>query len=254
MMAELGPRLETWQQTRNVKNDFSILFSDIGPAYYARFGWDAHSSNHVHLAPIDQNSHAATSNWLSEVEPITAADLSSIPATDYLEHELRAKSRADRDFTYVAIRPGVEHFAWHHVREEFVCRALGRPVPTVKGAIHKATGLALVWNRVFAESKSDWQLQILLTIIPPGAEDLAEAKHIMSALLLRAQFEAYQWEMSAGVIVWDPPNLAMSAASELGKGHVDFVERDKESICGLRWSGQQDDKLAWIAKQKYTWC
>lgn len=254
MMADLGSRLETWQQAPNVKNAFSILFSDIGPVYYSKLGWAAYPSKHVLLAPLDQKSYERDRIGLPEVEGLKASDLSSIPTTHYLEHELRTKSSAFPNTYYLAIRPSVEHFTWHHAREEFVCRSLGTQVPTVKGVIHETTGLALIWNRVFAVDRKDWQLQILLTIIPPGAEGLAEAKEVLSALLLSAQWEAYKWGMLAGVIVWDPPDLLISAASSLGRGYVDLVERDQESICSLRWSGQQNDKLVWIAKQKYTWC
>ncbi|EXJ83938.1 hypothetical protein A1O3_04605 [Capronia epimyces CBS 606.96] len=254
MMADLGPKLETWQQVPDVKNAFSVLFSDIGPSYYARFGWKVFPSNHIHLPPLDENSYGISRMKLPAVEDLSASDLPGIPAVDYLQHELRKKSRADPDTVYLAIRPTIEHFAWHHAREEFICSSLERRAPTIKGALHRATGIVLVWNRVFAESQKDWQLQILQTVIPPDAQNLAEANQAMAALLLRAQFEAHQSGMLAGVQVWDPPNLVMSSVSEILQGPVNLIERHKESICCLRWSGEHDDKLMWISKQKYTWC
>ncbi|KAK6384464.1 hypothetical protein LTS17_002027 [Exophiala oligosperma] len=276
MMADLGPRLEIWQQQQQQqiprgalkKNAASLLFSDIGPSYYARFGWEAHPSNHVHLSSLkDRDSYYRESAKLDlpSVHDLTAVDLPGIPAVSHLRHELLSKSAADPETTYFAVLPSVEHFRWHHAREEFVCRSLGKQIPVVKGAIHEATGLALIWSRVFAKDQDDWQLHVLHTVIPPaaaqeddlggGGEKKEEAERAMSALLLRAQFESYSWGMLGGVEIWDPPSLVVRAATRLGQGHCDLVERHRESICSLRWAGKhQEDQPVWISKQKYAWC
>lgn len=254
MMTDLGPMLETWQQIPRVNNVFSVLFSDIGPTYYTRFGWKVYPSDHVYLSPLDQDSYKAAKVNLPTVRDLTTMDLAGIPAIGHLQDELRSKSTADPGTTYCAILPSVEHLAWHHAREEFVCQSLVKQVPKVKGAIHESTGLALIWSRVFAETPADWQLHILHTVIPHEIQDHGEAERAMSALLLRAQFEAYSWGMLGGVEIWDPPSLVVSSATHLGQGRCDVVERHMESLCSLRWAGNCQDQPVWISKQKYTWC
>ncbi|KIW98301.1 uncharacterized protein Z519_01885 [Cladophialophora bantiana CBS 173.52] len=257
MMAELGKRLESWQASAGARNPFSVLYSDIGQKFYARFGWKVFPSNHIHLTPMDRAIYNSASFVFPAVEDLTMEDLKHIPTVEYLEHRLRAISKARPGTVHVAIRPDVEHFEWHFAREEYQTKVLGKSFPTVKGAIHRATGLALIWCRVYAAKESEWQLHILHTVIPPSVENSVDAQNTMAALLLRAQFEAHEWEMAAGVEVWDPLDLVVASAQRLRteeQDKVEIISRDKEHLCSLKWAAGPADEVVWLAKEKYAWC
>src|SRR3569833_2132049 len=51
MLAELGPVLGRWQAAADAGCLFSVLFSAIGKAFYARKGWAAHESRHLAFPP-----------------------------------------------------------------------------------------------------------------------------------------------------------------------------------------------------------
>lgn len=259
MMIDLGKKLETFQQHNGDRSQLSVLYSDIGQKFYSRFGWKAFSSTHIHLVPIASEQYSVLSTGLPVVEDLTVDGLDSLPATGYVKEELLAASKKAPGSSFVAIAPDTEHFAWHHAREEFVSKALSRPAPKTKGAIHRETGTSLVWNRTYAAEKQAWMLHILHVAIPPSLKTTAEVEQALAALLLRAQHEAYQSEMAGGVEVWDPSEEILSAAQHLQKDVGDRVEvthRDTDHICSLRWSGPEPDghDVVWMFRQKYAWC
>jgi GNAT superfamily N-acetyltransferase len=201
MMAELGKKLESWQSVDGQTNHFSVLFSDIGTTFYARHGWKVYPSTHIHLHPVSRDFYAASCSGLPAVRDLSLEDLKHIPTVDYMEHRLRETSRSNPKSVHLAIRPDFEHFEWHFVRDELQTKILGKDYPEVKGAMHQATGLGLTWCRVYASKKSDWQLHVLHIIVPPSVGNSEEATDVMAALLLRAQLEAQEWDMAAGVEV-----------------------------------------------------
>ncbi|OAP57286.1 hypothetical protein AYL99_08024 [Fonsecaea erecta] len=257
MMAELGKTLESWQAATGARNPFSVLYSDIGQKFYARFGWKVFPSNHIHLTTIDQTAYNAAASGLPSVKDLTTEDLKRIPIVEYLEHRLHIISKTTPSINHVAIRPDIEHFEWHFAREEFHTKVLNKGFPNIKGAIHQDTGLALIWCRVYAAKESEWQLHILHTVIPPSLENSEDAQPAMSALLLRAQLEAQRWEMAAGLEVWDPLEMVVAASQRLRteeQGRVEIITRDTEHLCSLRWAEGSDDEVFWLAKEKYAWC
>ena len=201
MMAELGKRLETWQAKEASKNRFSVLFSDIGSKFYARHGWKVSASTHIHLEAINRSVYSAAKSAFPVVEDLSLEGLKQLPTDDYLEAHVREASKANPGTVHIAIRPDIEHFEWHFARDEVQTEILGKKFPHVKGAIERATGLALVWCRVYAAKESEWQLHVLHAVVPPSVQKSAEAESAMAALLLRVQFEAHEWDMHAGVEV-----------------------------------------------------
>lgn len=259
MMTELGRQLETFQQPNGDRGLFSVLYSDIGQNFYARFGWNAFPSTHIQLGSMDAEVYLAASQGLPAVQELTSADLKSIPATQFVQQELLASSKSRPGVSFVAIAPDVEHFAWHHAREEYVSKALGRAMPQIKGAIHSESGMALVWSRTFAADTNAWTLHILHIAIPPGTTGGQERQSILAALLLRAQHEAYRSDLPAGVEVWDPSEEIVAAAQSLReeKGDkIEIIRRDQDHVCSLRWIGPEPagHDVVWQFNQKYAWC
>ena len=268
MLKELGPTLRGWQRPRDQRH-FSVLFSDIGNTYYSRFGWKTFPSEHITLQPvssIEVVTKLRTSLQLPEVRDLTAEDVSKIPAISYLEQELRESSSAAPKKYFVAVCPDGKHFSWHHAREDIQCKILGLPYPEVKGAMHTATGIALVWIRILANEHKDNQLVILRTILPPPTKDLPseDLSRILAALLLRAQLEAGKWNMYNGVELWSPDKSVLGAAellagSELEAGPepkklVEVISRDKEHVCCMQWAGDESDEIVWVANERFEWC
>jgi GNAT superfamily N-acetyltransferase len=257
MMADLAKRLESWQEVNGQQNSFSVLYSDIGQKFYAQFGWKPFESTHIHLSPLSRSEYEKAAASFPAVQDLSALEIQSLPTTSFVEEELRRLSAENSSVTFTAISPDEDHFEWHHAREEYLAKILGKDQPSVKGAIHRDTGLAVIWSRRFAAQSKDWQLTILHTAIPSGINPTEENQRIFAALLLRSQLEAADWDMAAGVEIWDPPHLVLAAA-QLLRTHeepkVEVITRDKEHICSLRWTASQEDKIVWTNKQEYAWC
>jgi hypothetical protein len=255
MLTDLGQKLETFQHPDRTRSPFSILFSDIGQNFYSRLGWHAFPSTHIQLVPIDTNSYHTISAGLPTTRDLVTEDLKTLDAVATVQEELIRRSKAQPETNFVALAPDFDHFEWHHAREEFICKALNRPSPQIKGAIHEPTGISVVWNRTFAGDKKEWTLHILHTSIPSSAKDSSESISAIAALFVRAQHEAFKSDMAAGVEIWDPSEEVLRAANLLRKegDKIEVIERDQDHVCSLRWSGP-DGKVEWLYKEKYTWC
>jgi GNAT superfamily N-acetyltransferase len=259
MMTELAKHLSTWQQPNGNKASFDVLYSDIGTKFYSRYGWKPFPSTHIHLAPLAPSPYEIARRELPKVADLVAEDLQDLAATLFVEHELEQESQLKPDQPIVAFMPDLEHFAWHHAREDFVSEALELEPPAIKGCIHRPTKIALVWARVFAAKRQDWQLHILHTVIPPAMKEDAIALKALSALLLRAQLEAARWDMLGGVEVWDPSEMIIEAAQSLRinvDDKLEVVHRDQEHVCSLRWAGAGSDveDVIWKFNEKFAWC
>lgn len=259
MMVELGKVMETWQQPNGTKGTFSVLYSDIGVKFYSQRGWKVFPSTHIHLAQINESTYNSikAKASLPDVEDLTAKDLPNIPMIDQLEQELVDKSTSEPAISHVAIRPDLPHLQWHIAREEIQARDLSVPggIPLVKGAIHKETGTALVWSRVYASKEAENQLHVLRTVVDPS-RSAAEPKiqSALASLLLRAQLEASRWNMQNGVEVWSPSDAVVNAAQILHEGKkIEVISRDKEHVCSLKWVGGSDEEVVWVANEKYAW-
>lgn len=172
----------------------------------------------------------------------------------------------------VALLPNVATLAWHHAREEFIAKELYNRNPETKGALVEiAPGRRAwcVWTRVWTNPDDDDAntLHILrLAIEGDAAQDFAPASEdgvvnvqgspvvdAIAALFAAAQREAAEWEMEA-VEFWNPTSVVLAAARKID-AHSKVHEREKASICSLRWYGEGDgEDLQWVCNEKYGWC
>lgn len=262
MISELGKKLDNFQQVKSKKGRFSVLYSDIGPKFYARHGWKPFQSTHITLQPI--SNQGEFHQKLAEITPkreskdLTTDDINSLAATweTQLEEKLADISMKDPSKKYLAFRPEPVQFHWHFCRQDFLAEYIGRQKPVVNGVLDVKTGTALVWTRTYSSEAQDWHLSILYTHVPHNSQHSQEdIQQALSCLLLRAQLEAKVWDMAAGVEVWDPSDLVVSAAQSIAHGQdVSVVSRDQEHICSLKWSGPETDEVVWLANERYTWC
>ncbi|KAJ5874053.1 uncharacterized protein N7529_002483 [Penicillium soppii] len=258
MLEELSTKLETWGMEKEQRRTslFTVLFSDIGKKFYAQFGWRPFSSSHMSLpASASGLDKAVTRDLFAEDVQKT---LCSEKVLAQLHDQMLVASQKSSS-AKIAILPNFDHYLWHWAREEFYAENMisERSPPVVKGAGDDKAGVYCAWNRNFGELPEDNVLYILRWVYDEPTSPAEEQITIqaMAAILRRAQQEAHEWNMSK-VEFWNPTPLLQKAVA-LVDPKAELVHREKESICSLRWTGEQQGlgkDVEWWLNEKYTWC
>ncbi|KAI4912641.1 hypothetical protein J4E90_006047 [Alternaria incomplexa] len=270
MLTELGKSLRTYQTEDGQESLFSILYSDIGPKYYAKFGWEPFTSSHVSIPA----STSQDTSSLPTARPLYAQDLEELCKIDEALLRRSLESRPKDSNTAVAILPNIETIQWHHAREEFVGNELHGKKPEIKGAVvgtEKGKRVWCYWTRMWynenpAEAKGNTLHILRLVIEDDGFEGSSSSTNgasenqghgaAIAALMAMAQQEAQKWKME-NVEMWAPSPAALAAAKKLDPA-ANLIERDQESIAALQWFSEHDgpvaDKIDWVANEKYGWC
>ncbi|KAL2070225.1 hypothetical protein VTL71DRAFT_13251 [Oculimacula yallundae] len=254
LLKDLAPVLKTWQIDPNTPGHqscpFSILYSDIGTKYYAKFGWATYPSTHFAFPP-------ASSTPRPDIRPLTYTDIPSLCAKDeeYLRRELATAAKDGK--THVALIPNNDCMQWHHKREDFVTNKIFKKSPTIKGAIVGEPGSRIwaIWTRAFygpLVPKSGNTLHILRLVIEDDTDSEANAEKL-KGILQFAQNEAKEWQLN-DVDVWNPSETLKKLVERTGV-ESKFVVRDAESIASLMWYGEGDkEDVKWVANEKFGWC
>lgn len=267
MMEELSQILETWQQTDGRRSKFNVLYSDIGKQFYSKRGWLPHPSSHISL-PKGQYPFVLV---LPQTRPLFADDVASLCDVD----EVILRKSLTRPFastlsSRVAILATSETMKWHHAREDFTAKELGKWLPNIKGAIHEtAPGSRVwaIWTRTFGQVPRENVLHILRIVVEDtrisgsideenmcvneeeGPRDDMKLLAV-AAILQRAREEAMGWNMRC-VEVWNPSSLVQKAAKILVPA-VSLIHRDQESIASLKWYGEKSE-VEWLINEKFAW-
>ncbi|KAJ4380568.1 hypothetical protein N0V86_003927 [Didymella sp. IMI 355093] len=262
MMKELGKALQT-HQTRDKECLFTILYSDIGKNYYAKFGWEPFPSSHVALPASSSPSTAK----LPTARPLYEGDLPELCKVDEELIKQGLKSQPKNSKTAVALIPDLETVQWHHAREDFVGQEIHGKIPKIKGAIvgdKIGKRVWCYWTRVwYNENVSVVKgntMHILRLVVEDDALGLRDASEgdsaAVAALLAFAQREAEDWK-TEHVEIWSPSPSALAGAQILDKSAI-VIDRDAESIASLLWypehEGAAADHVDWISNEKYGWC
>lgn len=252
MLRELGPMLKSWQIDPTVPGretvPFSILYSDIGPKYYAKFGWEVHPSSHIALP--------SSTSSTSSAKPLTYEDIPALCKLD--EQMIRKQLEAAKDGnTHVALLPSNDQMLWHHKREDFVTNKIFGKSPIIKGAIAGAPGSRVwaIWTRAFYGSlkpESGNTFHILRLVLENEIDDRKNAESL-KGILEMAQQEAKEWQLDE-VDLWNPSEVVQSLVKRTGLDHK-VEHREKESIPSLMWYGDtKAGDIRWMANEKYGWC
>lgn len=261
MMEEVGRRLAGWQNGMDGKRvACSVLYSDIGPTFYARRGWKARESTHVALPA------AKAADEDDGVKTLTSADLDELCAAD--ERLLRARMQRMRGSAkaVVALLPDRATMDWHHAREDFVATELHGEQGHLPAFMREGGRGALVqvrdgvrawcvWTRVWTaagEEKAD-TLHVLRMVVEgdDGTEGEDEVRAV-AKLLDMARRRAHDADM-AEVHVWNPSRLVLAGARRLMPA-CDLVVREKESIASMRWYLAEGEEVEWLCNEKFGWC
>ncbi|PQE27093.1 lysine acetyltransferase protein [Rutstroemia sp. NJR-2017a WRK4] len=269
MMRELKSALSNWQEDicGVGKCVGSVLYSDIGKEYYAKFGWRPTPTNtHVMFKPVE-----SVDRWWQGPETcISKEDLPALCGKDEVMIRKAMSVPVDGDAAQerFSIVPDVDHMLWHMGKEEFTCNILFGKVPEVKGAIagpedpadRKGDNtlyiLRIVVERDYEESNestnalepcgTDWlQRQFI------GRSQLAYLETVLRA----AQNEAEEWKLDQ-VKLWHPTPEITRMLSRLDIGHV-VEEREEYSIASVLWfdrNGGEGPPPLWINNEHYAWC
>jgi hypothetical protein len=205
--------------------------------------------------------------------PLYAVDLPKLCAIDeVLIRRSLQKEASTSDATFVAMIPDSQTIKWHHAREEFVGGELHGKIPQIKGAIVGDTEgqrIWCYWTRMWYNEdptkREENTLHILRLVIEEKEivdwerKEFTEADKqrytpAIAALLKCAVEEADTWNME-NVEIWNPNAITIEAA-KLIYSDTQVIQRDAESICSLRWYGDDNalDKIVWLGNEKYGWC
>jgi hypothetical protein len=225
----------------------SILYSDIGPDYYAKLDWIPATRNTQFEIPAKDNVEPV------EGELVTSERLKRLCTID--EKVIRAELANDEaSGKKMAVIPDLQHMQWHHAKEEFVCQTLFGKVPHAKGAITGTPGerIWVIWmHRYYSDPgtvPNDNRLYVLRLVI----EDLqAEGNRThLENVLKMAQREASDWSLGK-VVVWDPQPVVVSWLRDSSVEYR-FVERKEDAIASLNWTGEGE--VEWVRNEMYAWC
>ncbi|KAK9370618.1 hypothetical protein V1509DRAFT_616321 [Lipomyces kononenkoae] len=266
MIKELSQKLDSWQmeKEKRTRSVFSVLYSDIGKTFYARFGWKPFPASHISLPAITEEEYRQGLAKVNLPKPrtLTADDVRTCMCGDKIIQRQRDLLRAASEESaraQVAIAPDIDHFRWHWAREEFYAERLfpNRDPPVVKGAGVDHTGVYCTWNRSFGETVDENTLYILHWEFdqPIGPTQTKATVEAMAAILRRAQLEAHGSNM-AHVEFWNPTPLVLEAVALL-EPTAKLVHREQSSIPCLKWNGAEQDlgnDVEWSLNEKYGWC
>ncbi|KAA8648254.1 hypothetical protein EYZ11_008022 [Aspergillus tanneri] len=265
MIQELSILLDKWQDNKAAdRSQLSVLYSDIGKKFYARFGWRPFPSSHFEISPISRTEYEQDIPGanLPKARTLLAQDVQQYMCNDQILQKEREILRAASQKSHgakVAIIPDFDHFKWHWAREEYCAERLctDRDVPQIKGAGEENARVYCTWNRNFGSTPEENTLYILRWVYdePTSPEETETTVRAMAAILRRAQFEANEWDM-AKVEFWNPTPLLEKAVAILDPA-AKVVHREESSIACLKLNGTKqglDKDVEWFLNEKYAWC
>lgn len=175
----------------------------------------------------------------------------------------------------MALAPDYATVSWHHAREDFIADELFGRDPDIKGAIvgtESGKQAWCIWTRVWTNPNDEDgnTLHILRLVVEGGLDSASQdfspatedgvakvkaspAVSAVAALFAAAQKQAVEWNMEV-VELWNPNSLALAAARTQDSS-ARVHDREKASICSLRWYGQgSGDEVQWVCNEKFGWC
>ncbi|KAJ6789360.1 hypothetical protein PWT90_00913 [Aphanocladium album] len=265
MMALLGEELARQEEAAPGAAGFSILFSDIGPKFYANHQWMPIGNTHIEF-PVAAPASKATPAGITELDD---SHLAALAARD--EELLRAQLARPLDpgdtKIRAAVMPDLNTFEWQYRREDHMLRHfLGRD-PSVRGALHTPPGengdkrrVWGLWVRTRYGGADGYPVITLLHFLRFVMEDEAattdeELTAALEGIMAVAQREAADANCKS-VEIWNPPARVLTTFKEkLPQLQGKVVERDMHNLCSFRWFGPGSvDNVEWVANEKFEWC
>lgn len=242
MTDSLDPHRLIWSQIERMDNvEFTFLYSDVGPIFYARMGWVPKRSEEM----VIPTNFALPASGKVVLDIVTDQTLENLVALDaqLLRETLKVQIETTPDFTALAaVTPEPTCVQWLHERSRFVAAhilKLEQHKITSLGARDQASNSFVLWYHDLLKSQ--------LFIVRWRVDPLASQAETVCALMGAAQAEAKKWNLSK-VVIWNPEQ---SLGDLLG---LEIVHRDSAiPSIGLTVSSPTTSSVEWVMNEKYSW-
>jgi hypothetical protein len=286
MMMELKGVLRNWQEDEcGIRKCVgSVLYSDIGKEYYAKFGWRPTPTNsHLVMKPVRR----VEPGWPGPEMIVSKEDLPALCRKDevMIRKAMSVPVELEGAKERFSIVPDLNHMLWHISKEEFACNILFGKIPETKGVIAGPEGsrVWMIWTHRYysdpADKKGDNTLYILRVVFEKDDEESIERRDDMEHLgsfrpdptqlwitrrsqlmylvqvLGAARNEAAEWKLDQ-VKLWHPTPDLSEMLDLLKMEHV-VEEREEDSIASGLWfdeNGGERPPPLWINNEHYAWC
>ena len=245
----------------------TTLYSDIGPKYYCKLGWDLYSSESaVFKVKKDDvvNSSLPMITGHINLKPLTVSDLKRVSERDIqnlissIRNENQIKSNYNNGMvmspygtpTVFAVLPTADCQEWLHGRAIFYSKELLKRNPPqfvgceyINNDMNKNSSSwgFITWYHDFTEKK----LMILRLF------NNENNKIVTDTLIRAAIMEARAWELEH-VELWDPAKLDLS-----GLDYTLFNRKESLSCMKLFLVNNNNDhsnnNIRWILNEKFAW-
>lgn len=221
----------------------SVLYSDIGPAYYDRLGWRLHPSTIAMLA-VGHPRNAAAAATATEAETLFLDErLDELLASDnarLVDQLVGGQYDGQQAFAVLPTRDSVE---WQFCVGVTFARVRGlAELPRQCGVRLEDADAFVVWCHSPKAST--------LNIVRVRFQDSAAAVRLLAAAL----HEARKFELQK-VCIWDPP-LALRAADVASRVEITFGEREDSLSSAMILGGDAgpaEPLPVWLANEKFAW-
>ncbi|KAM3445373.1 hypothetical protein NHJ13734_000500 [Beauveria thailandica] len=279
MMALLGAELARREEASPGAARFSVLFSDIGPRFYANHQWKPMGNTHLAFPVGGGGGGVPSTSTPARITELTDQHLEALAARD--EQLLRAQlsrpiaaaaAAAARHTLRVAVLPDCATLEWHFRREDHMLGdLLGSAPARVRGALYTPppgndddddNDARRVWG-FWVRSRSDGGSSPVVTVLHflrLVVEDDARTSDEELAAALDGIMEVARREAAgcggSSVEMWNPSaRVAAVFRERLPRLEGRIVQRDESSLASLRWFGAGSvDDVEWVANEKFAWC
>ena len=240
-----GWMLQKLQEAMDKDSEFSVLYSGIGPDFYARYGWDAFPALQVSLSFLGGEA-AAQPTMPAGVKFLSREDIAPLCDKDIAKLTARFEEfPGDDGRTRVAFLPTFKQIDWQFERNAFVARKLRHREPENYGAVTADGSSWIYWVHEVGKDTLG-----VLRIVANGPAAVAD-------LLRAALVEAKDWGFER-VVVWNPEGDVEDAVRTMGTEDekvvkIRFEAREGRLPC-LRWKGGDHVDVVWEDNYYYAWC
>lgn len=217
------------------------LWSDIGPVFYARFGWKAYPSRHSSVAIATAFSVPILSgSWLDNDTLLDICERDCAAIVDEVKH-------SSSENTIWSFLPSYDVMRWHHARMSYVFKlrlqknsgSLPSQLPHLSYSVSKSAWCT--WTMQFTVTKP---VLYILRLRYDSVEELSE-------LLQAAAVVAKNHKMSK-IVIWDPQFQDLKAVAIEGLKVEDEQDRT-DSLSALQINSDDKD-VEWLYNEKFCWC
>jgi hypothetical protein len=200
------------------------LYSDVGPMFYHKLGWNLYPSV---AAEIDIQRYKS-------MKPKGLISTICLPDLELLLKNDVERLKADMKDGSFLLQPMAKAISWLHARSVFYAEKLGKPAITSVGV--GCDGAFLLWFLSFKEN-----VLYVLRLHAPNHDNIS---NLIEAAVAQAKFYGLD-----KIVIWNPDANYWSKIES-----VKIIQReDSLSSMALQYKGSRLEGLDWMLNEKYSW-